>query len=78
MSIRIKHQVVKNNVASYFSLSILAKKFPMRKYRSSRYSPSKVGNACESLGIYYQCKYIYTNNRYLSFCCAEGSLASFS
>ena len=53
MSIRIKHQVVKHSVASYFSLSILAEKFAMWKYRTNRYSPSKVGNSCDSLGIYY-------------------------
>ena len=56
MSIRIKHQVVKNGVASYFSLLILAKKFAMRKYGTNRYSPSKVGNSYDSLGIYYECK----------------------
>ena len=53
MSIRIRHQVVKNSVASYFSLSILAKKFAMRNYRTNRYSPSKIGNSCDSPGIYY-------------------------
>ena len=53
MSIRIKHQFVENSVASYFNLSILVKKFAMRKYRTNRFSPNKVGNACDSQGIYY-------------------------
>ena len=53
MSIRIKYQVIKNSVASYFSFSILAKKFAMRKYQTNRYSLSKAGTSYDSLGIYY-------------------------
>ena len=64
MSINRKHQVVRNSVASYFNLTILAKNFVLQWYQNNWFSLSK-------LGISRYLIVVQMNG----FCCTEGQLS---